>query len=49
MNKTTFRKIYFKIDGVEHVTYVPEIELFYDRLREIEKNKTTQKVKIIEK
>lgn len=33
--KKNFRKIYLKIDGVEHVSYVPEIGVFYDRLREI--------------
>jgi ATP-dependent Zn protease len=37
-----------KIDGVEHLTYVPEISLFYDKINQLEKNKLTQKVKIIE-
>lgn len=47
--RSNFRKVYLKIDGVDHVSYVPEIELFYQRIREIEKNKTTQRAKIIEK
>jgi hypothetical protein len=28
-DRNNFRKIYLKIDGVEHVSYVPEIGLFY--------------------
>ena len=27
--ETNFRKIYLKIDGIEYVTNVPEIPLFY--------------------
>ena len=37
-----------KIDGIEYVTFVPEIDLFYQKLKQIEKGKS-QKVQIIEK
>lgn len=38
-----------KIDGLDYISYVTEIGLFYDKIKDIEKNKATQPVKIMEK
>lgn len=34
-SKMTARKIYLTIDGIQYVSYVPEIGIFYDRINQI--------------
>ena len=47
--ETNFRKVYLRVEGIEYVANVPEIPLFYEKIKDIEKSKTTPKVKIFEK
>ena len=45
---STFRNVYFKLEGETYYANVMEISLFYRRIRELEKNKSTKKVRIYE-
>ena len=45
---STFRKVYYKLEGEFYYANVMEISLFYRRVRELEKNKSTRNVRIYE-
>ena len=45
---STFRKVYYKLEGEFYYANVMEISLFYRRVRELEKNKSARKVRIYE-